>query len=79
MIKGLESLQVYNLIIEGVACYDEILVKILFSLAYAIAILSITLSSRQVQDNVIWHHTKTYVYSCKFTYHVAIDINRPYI
>lgn len=77
MIKGLESLQVCDLMTEKIACWDEILVEKLFSPVDVIVILSISLSTRQVEDNIIWHHIKTCVYLCKFGYHAAIDINMP--
>ena len=77
MIKGLESLYVCDLITERIACWNENLVKTLFSLIDVIVILSIPLSTRQVEDNIIWHHIKTRVYLCKSSYHAAIDINRP--
>jgi hypothetical protein len=35
------------------------------------------LSTRQVEDNIIWHHIKTCVYLCKSGHHAAIDINMP--
>ncbi|KAJ6898212.1 hypothetical protein NC652_024891 [Populus alba x Populus x berolinensis] len=77
MIKGLESLPICDLITERVACWDENLVKIFFFLIDVNAILSIPLSTRQVEDNIIWHHIKTCVYLCKSGYHAAIDINKP--
>jgi len=42
MIKGLESLQVCDLMTERIACWDEILVEKLFSPVDVIAILSIS-------------------------------------
>ena len=53
MIKGLESLQVCDLMTERIACWDEILVEKLFSPVDVIVILSISLSTRQVEDNII--------------------------
>ena len=77
MIEGLELKWVCYLMTKGVACWDENLMEALFSPIDVIVIMIISLSTRQVEDNIIQHHTKISVYSCKSTYHVVIDINKP--
>jgi DNA mismatch repair protein MutH len=74
VVKGLETMHVYDLMVDNGSRWDVQMIDSLFQKRDVIAIQGIPLSSRGVGDKLIWHCSKDERFNVKLAYHVAMEI-----
>lgn len=57
--------------------WDESKIFTIFQHSDVLAILSIPISSRRVDDELIWHYKNNGIYDVKSGYHVAVEVVCP--
>ncbi|KAG6776840.1 hypothetical protein POTOM_016630 [Populus tomentosa] len=69
----LETLMVSDLLGHDGSVWDESKIFTIFQHTDALAILSIPISSRRVNDELIWHYRNNGIYDVKSGYHAAVE------
>ncbi|KAJ6953206.1 hypothetical protein NC652_005033 [Populus alba x Populus x berolinensis] len=77
VVKGLETMHVYDLMVDNGSRWDAQMIDSPFQNRNAIAIQGIPLSSRGVGDKLIWHFSKDGRFNVKFAYRLAMEICGP--
>ncbi|KAI9395682.1 hypothetical protein POPTR_004G015067v4 [Populus trichocarpa] len=73
IILGQETLMVRDLLGHDGSVWDESKIFTIFQHSDVLAILSIPISSRRVDDELIWHYKNNGIYDVKSGYHVAVE------